>query len=302
VAKFRADGNRYDISVRLDAPFRNTTESLPFLTLRTSKNELVHLQNVSTLKTETGPVQIDRYNRARQITVLANLEREKKVLGEAVEELGAVVSQVDLPPGYTVGFAGMADTMAEGFSGLVLALFLSVAFIYMVLAAQFESFIHPFTIMLSIPLSITGAIASLLLADMTVSIFTMIGIIMLMGLVTKNGILLVDYINTLRRRDGMERNDAVIHAGPVRLRPIIMTSLAIIFGMLPIALGQGEGSESRAPMAVAVIGGLTVSTLLTLVVVPVAYTLIDDLGRFLLWMFGRGKNAVNDSEALPDAE
>jgi HAE1 family hydrophobic/amphiphilic exporter-1 len=192
--------------------------------------------------------------------------------------------------------------MAEGFAGLILALFLSIAFIYMVLAAQFESFIHPFTIMLSIPLSITGAITSLLLADMTVSIFTMIGIIMLMGLVTKNGILLVDYINTLRRRDGMERNNAVIHAGPVRLRPIIMTSLAIIFGMLPIAIGQGEGSESRAPMAVAVIGGLSVSTLLTLVVVPVAYTLIDDLGAILLWMARRGKNVVREEETLPHAD
>jgi HAE1 family hydrophobic/amphiphilic exporter-1 len=137
---------------------------------------------------------------------------------------------------------------------------------------------------------------------MTVSIFTMIGIIMLMGLVTKNGILLVDYINTLRRRDGMERNNAVIHAGPVRLRPIIMTSLAIIFGMLPIAIGQGEGSESRAPMAVAVIGGLSVSTLLTLVVVPVAYTLIDDLGAILLWMARRGKNVVREEETLPHAD
>jgi len=301
VTKFKADGNRYDVSVRLDAPFRNTTENLPYLTLRSNKNELVRLQNVSTLKTETGPVQIDRYNRSRQITVLANLQRDKKVLGEAVNELTAVVSGMTLPPGYTFGFAGMADTMAEGFASLLLALFLSVAFIYMVLAAQFESFIHPFTIMLSIPLSITGAIASLLLADMTVSIYTMIGIIMLMGLVTKNGILLVDFINTLRRRDGMERNQAVIHAGPVRLRPIIMTSLAIIFGMLPIALGQGEGSESRAPMAVAVIGGLAVSTLLTLVVVPVVYTLLDDVGSFFLRAARRGKKAEHDEEPLPDA-
>ncbi len=137
---------------------------------------------------------------------------------------------------------------------------------------------------------------------MTVSIYTMIGIIMLMGLVTKNGILLVDFINTLRRRDGMDRNQAVIHAGPVRLRPIIMTSLAIIFGMLPIAMGHGEGSESRAPMAVAVIGGLAVSTLLTLVVVPVVYTLLDDVGSFFLRVVRRGKKAEHDEEALLDAE
>lgn len=302
VAKFRAEGNRYDISVRLDAPYRATPETLPFLTLRTQKGELVRLQNVATLRTETGPVQIDRYNRARQITVLANLQRDKKVLGEAVQELSSGVDEMDVPPGYTFGFAGMADTMAEGFASLLLALFLSVAFIYMVLAAQFESFVHPFTIMLSIPLSITGAIGALILADMTVSIYTMIGIIMLMGLVTKNGILLVDYINTLRRRDGLERNQAVVTAGPVRLRPIIMTSLAIIFGMLPIALGHGEGAESRAPMAMAVIGGLTVSTLLTLVVVPVAYTLLDDLARGLGWIVRRGRRVQAAEEELLSAD
>jgi len=280
IAKFRAEGDRYDVRVRLDVPFRDALDKVPFLTLRTDKGELVQIQSVATLRAEEGPVQIDRYNRARQITILANLQRDKKVLGEAVAELTGVIDGMDLPAGYEFGFAGTADMMQEGFANLLLALFLSVAFIYMVLAAQFESFVHPFTIMLTIPLSITGAIAALLITDMTVSIYTMIGMIMLMGLVTKNGILLVDYTNTLRRRDGMERNQAVIQAGPVRLRPILMTTLSIIFGMLPIALGRGEGSESRAPMAVAVIGGLIVSTLLTLVVVPVAYTLLDDIAVF----------------------
>ncbi|MBI2421246.1 MAG: efflux RND transporter permease subunit [Candidatus Hydrogenedentes bacterium] len=281
VAKFRAEGDRFDISVRLDGPFRDDPEKVPFLTLRSTRGELVRIQNVATLQKEYGPVQIDRYNRTRQITVMANLQREQKVLGEAIEEVSAVVAAMKLPPGYTYGFGGMANIMSEGFENLILAMFLSLAFIYMVLAAQFESFIHPFTIMLSIPLSITGAILALLITGMTVSIYALIGIIMLMGLVTKNGILLVDYTNTLRRRDGFERNDAVIHAGPARLRPIVMTTLAIIFGMLPIALGQGEGSESRAPMAIAVIGGLIVSTALTLVVVPVVYTLLDDLGGLL---------------------
>lgn len=147
----------------------------------------------------------------------------------------------------------------------------------MVLASQFESFLHPFTIMLSLPLSIIGAVGALLLAGLTMSIFTMIGIILLMGLVTKNAILLIDYTNTLRERDGMEREAALLKAGPTRLRPILMTTFAMIFGMLPIALGTGAGSESRAPMAVAVIGGLTTSTFLTLVVVPVVYVLVDRL-------------------------
>ncbi len=288
VAKFRADGERYDISVRLDQRFRDIPEKIPYMTLRAKSGELVRIQNATTMRHESGPVQIDRYNRSRQITVLSNLQREKKVLGQAVTELTAVASGLNLPPGYTFGFAGMADTMTEAFANLVLALALSLIFIYMVLAAQFESFIHPFTIMLTIPLSITGAVGALLMANMTVSIYTMIGVIMLMGLATKNGILLVDYTNTLRTRDGLDRNEAVAQAGPVRLRPIVMTTLAIIFGMLPTALGQGEGSESRAPMAVAVIGGLIVSTLLTLVVVPVVYTLLDDLARVFTGRPARG--------------
>jgi HAE1 family hydrophobic/amphiphilic exporter-1 len=197
-----------------------------------------------------------------------------------VTELTRFVQEVGLPPGYTFGFTGMADTMKESFGYLFFALFLAVIIVYMVLASQFESFIHPFTIMLALPLSLVGALGALLLAHMTVSIFTMIGIIMLMGLVTKNGILLVDFTNTLRRRDGMERNAAILKAGPIRLRPILMTTFAMIFGMGPIAL---FGSESRAPMAVTVIGGLTTSTLLTLVVVPVVYTLLDDLAHPSRW-------------------
>jgi HAE1 family hydrophobic/amphiphilic exporter-1 len=275
VAKFRAEGDRYDISVRLETPYRNAPDKLQFLTLRTDRGQMIRIQNVASVREESGPVQIDRNNRTRQITVYANLQPEKKVLGEAVTELTRLIEAMKLPSGYTFGFAGMADNMREGFANLIFALVLSVLFIYMVLAAQFESFVHPFTIMLAIPLSITGAIAALLITGMTVSIYTMIGIIMLMGLVTKNGILLVDYTNTLRRRDGLDCKNAILQAGPVRLRPILMTTLAIVFGMLPIALGTGEGSESRAPMAVAVIGGLIISTLLTLLVVPVVYSLLD---------------------------
>jgi HAE1 family hydrophobic/amphiphilic exporter-1 len=147
---------------------------------------------------------------------------------------------------------------------------------------------HPFTIMLSLPLSVIGAIGLLLLTGMTMSIFTMIGIIMLMGLVTKNAILLIDYTNTLRTRDGMSRDAALLRAGPVRLRPILMTTFAMIAGMLPIALGTGAGSESRAPMAMAVIGGLTTSTFLTLIVVPVVYLILDDLRSVAGWRLWKG--------------
>ncbi len=288
VTKFRAGGDRYDVSVRLRPEHRSLKEDVERLMVRNSRGELVHLENVARVREGSSPVQIDRYGRSRQITILANLKSEQKVLGEAVDELRRLAAEAGLPAGYDIGFVGKADVMQESFENLVFALVLAVVMTYMVLAAQFESFVHPFTIMLSLPLSVIGALGALVAGGLTMSIFTMIGIIMLMGLVTKNGILLVDYTNTLRRRDGMERTAAVLKAGPVRLRPILMTTFAVISGMLPVALGTGAGSESRAPMAVAVIGGLVTSTLLTLVVVPVVYTLLDDLGR-LFTRAGRGE-------------
>jgi HAE1 family hydrophobic/amphiphilic exporter-1 len=203
-------------------------------------------------------------------------------LGTAVEDVNAIAARTRLPEGFVVDFEGFAEVMGESFRNLAFALFLAVILIYMVLASQFGNFVHPFTIMLSLPMSVIGAIGALLLSGYTLSIFAMIGIIMLMGLVTKNAILLVDYTITLRQRDGLERNEALLRAGPVRLRPILMTTSAMVFGMLPIALGLGSGGTQRAPMAVTVIGGLITSTLLTLVLVPVVYTLMDDLSGLRL--------------------
>jgi len=288
VAKFKAEGDRYDVSVRLQQSFRDHPEDVQFLTVRNNRGDLVRLENVARVEEESGPVQINRYNRSRDITVLANLQREEKVLGEATRELTQFIREANLPAGYTFGFVGHGELMKESFEYLLFALFLAVIMVYMVLASQFESYLHPFTIMLSLPLSVVGALGALVLMNLTMSIFTMIGIIMLMGLVTKNAILLIDYTNTLRRRDGMERNLAILQAGPVRLRPILMTTLAVIFGMLPVALGTGAGSESRAPMAVAVIGGLITSTLLTLIVVPVVYTLLEDIREIKNWRILRG--------------
>jgi HAE1 family hydrophobic/amphiphilic exporter-1 len=175
-------------------------------------------------------------------------------------------------------WTGMADIMRESMGYLLSALLLAVIIVYLVLAAQFESFLHPFTIMLSLPLSMVGAFGAIALTHSMLNIMTMIGIILLMGLVTKNAILLVDFTNTLRRQ-GLSRSEALLKAGPVRLRPILMTTGAMIFGMFPVALGVSEGGELRAPMAIAVIGGLITSTLLTLVVVPVAYTIIDSFAE-----------------------
>ncbi len=288
VSKFRSEGERYDVSVRLAPAERARPGDILLLAVRNARGDLVSLRNVARVREEKGPVEIHRYNRVRQITILANLERERKVLGESIEEVSRFLREEKLPPGYSFGLTGMAEVMQESFASLLFALGLAVVIVYMVLASQFESLVHPFTIMLALPLSVVGALGALVATGMTMSIFTMIGIILLMGLVTKNGILLVEFANVLRSRDGMERDPAVTRAGTTRLRPILMTTFAMIFGMLPIALGTGEGAEARAPMAVAVIGGLTTSTFLTLVVVPVVYTLLDDLGR----RFGRAPRAA----------
>ena len=278
VTKFQEGGKQYDVRVRLLETDRNEPRKVEMLSLR-GRGGPVQLANLARVVRDTGPSQIDHEARQRQIMILANLQG--KVLGDAVSDVNAIASRIGMPPGFSIDFTGQAEIMAESFANLSFALFLAVILIYMVLASQFGSFLHPFTIMLSLPMAVIGAIGGLLLTGYTMSIFSMIGIILLMGLVTKNAILLIDYTNTLRERDKMPRNDALLRAGPVRLRPILMTTAAMIFGMLPIALGLGgggAGGEQRAPMAVAVIGGLITSTLLTLIVVPIVYTLLDDLG------------------------
>ncbi|HBH17391.1 MAG TPA: AcrB/AcrD/AcrF family protein, partial [Cyanobacteria bacterium UBA9579] len=199
---------------------------------------------------------------------------EGKPLGQAKAELDEITSKI-LPESFSFQYRGMADTMGESFKYLIYALILGIILAYMVLAAQFENFVHPFTILLSMPLAFIGAFTALLITGKTLNIFSFIGLILLMGLVKKNAILLVDYTNTLRKA-GLPRKEAIITAGPVRLKPILMTTFAMIFGMLPIAIGLGEGSETRMPMAIVVIGGLISSLFLTLLVVPVTYDLFDE--------------------------
>ena len=222
-----------------------------------------------------APVEIARYNRQRQVTVLANLNG--KVLGEATRSSTDSSREIGFPPGYATGWVGFAETMQETTANMTITLILAVIVIYFVLASQFESFVHPFTIMLTLPLAFVGAIAALVLFQKTVTIYVSMAFIFLMGLVTKNAILLMDLTNNLRRHEGLPPKQALLRAGPVRLRPILMTTVAMIAGMLPVAIGTGAGSESRAPMAIAIIGGLTSSTLLTLLVVPVVYSLLDQL-------------------------
>ena len=283
---FEDDGDTYDVRVRLAAGDRNRTGSVMSLPVRTASGKLVELRNLVDVREGTGPVQIDRQDRSRQVTIMANLQKSKP-LADAMEDVGRIAGGLELSPGrnglpegVTSKFTGDAEMMEESFADINFSLMLAVVLIYMVLAAQFESLVHPFTVMLSLPLSITGALGALAITGRTLNIFSMIGMIMLMGLVTKNAILLIDYTNLLRSR-GMKRNDAVLKAGPVRLRPILMTAMSTIAGMIPMAIGIGSGAETRAPMGTAIVGGMLASTVLTLVVVPVVYTLMDDLSVFV---------------------
>ena len=275
--KDTSKGRRYDVRMRLLKEDRVSAQDIGQIYVRSNKEEFVQLSNIIHIQEAGGPSTITRLDRQRAVTLYANLEG--KPLGQAKAELDEISSRI-LPENMSFQYRGMADTMGESFLYMMYALILGIILAYMVLAAQFENFIHPFTILLSMPLAFIGAFGALLLTGKTLNIFSFIGLILLMGLVKKNAILLVDFTNTLRKT-GMPRKEAIISAGPIRLKPILMTTFAMIFGMLPIALGLGEGSETRMPMAIVVIGGLITSLFLTLVVVPVVYDIFDEaLERF----------------------
>ena len=271
---FRDNGKEYDIRVRLNEFDRYRLSDVGRVVIGSASDTPVFLQDVSRISLETGPTKIERKNRQRKVSVTAGLEQ-----GYHVGNVQPVLSRKleGIPLGNVrLHWAGETEEMRENGPHLLGALLLSVALVYMLMAALFESLFNPFVIMFSLPMALIGAILALAATGETLSVVSMIGMIMLMGLVTKNAILLVDYTNTLRGQ-GMERDAAILEAGPTRLRPILMTTFAMIGGMLPTALKLGRGSEMRAPMAIAVIGGLIVSSLLTLVVIPTLYTVFDDL-------------------------
>jgi len=274
-AKYREKGDQYDVKLRLPAAVRADADLLGALTLRTPRGELVELRSVAALAETTGPAEIDRQSLKRQVTLLADLKGMS--LGQATEKLEEIAAAT-LPAGVQHDYAGQQKFLGETMKEFMTALLLGVILIYMVLCAQFESLLDPVTILVSLPLSVIGALAALLLAREYMSVFAMIGMIMLMGLVAKNGILIVEFTNQLRE-EGRSTRDALLEAGPQRLRPILMTSVAMIAGMLPVAFARGDGAESRTGMAWAIIGGLVASTVLTLVVVPVIYSLLDRFRR-----------------------
>ncbi|HKA33072.1 MAG TPA: efflux RND transporter permease subunit [Candidatus Binatia bacterium] len=277
ISKYKEEDEEYDVWLRAVKSKRDDQQALMNLTVPGKNGQLVRIANLVDLKEDLGPSEIDRYNRQRKVTIVANL-LPTLPLGEAVQKINGYVRELDLPANYTADFTGRAKVLAETGLNFMYAFGLSFIFMYMVLAAQFESFLHPITILLALPLTIPFALLSLILLRQPMDIYAMFGLFMLFGIVKKNGILQIDYTNTLRAQ-GMERDQAILEANHARLRPILMTTLMLIFGMLPMALGRGPGAASRASMAKVIIGGQALSLLITLLITPVAYSLFDDLGR-----------------------
>ena len=278
----------YNIRVRLPSTGRTSQKDVarlfvPGAMRAEGGRTLVALDQVANLSRGVGPSKINRIDLAREVRITGGVEG--RPLGDVSTDIKNAVAKLELPSGYVVDLGGQSKDLKETVGYFMETLFLAIVFIYLVLASQFESFLQPLAIMLSLPLSLIGVFAAMLVSRGTMNMMSMIGLIMLMGLVTKNAILLIDNANQ-RRAEGLGREEALIAAGEIRLRPILMTTLAMIFGMLPLALALGEGSEFRSPMARAVIGGLISSTVLTLVVVPVVYTYLDSLGLYFSRKFG----------------
>ncbi|MBW2245484.1 MAG: efflux RND transporter permease subunit [Deltaproteobacteria bacterium] len=275
VGVFKEAGLRYDIRMRLEEASRSDPAAIGRLYVRGSDGGTVELRNLTDVRLGAAPSAITRTNRQRSVTISANLEG--KALGAAILDAREIASEI-LPEEATLVLAGQAQDMAESVKQFGLAIGLGILVVYMVLAAQFDSLIHPLTVMLALPLAMVGALGGLWIFGQTMNIFSLIGIILLFGLVTKNSILLVDYANQLRAQ-GMSKLEAIQTAAPIRMRPVLMTALSMIFGVLPAALGLGPGAETRVPLATATATGMFSSTLLTLLVVPVFYLVFDDLGE-----------------------
>jgi HAE1 family hydrophobic/amphiphilic exporter-1 len=281
VSRFRdpAVNEDYDVQIRLAEADRTQSEAVGGLYLPRRGGGLVQLRNLARVRLANAPSRIDRFDRQRTVALRAGVGTGY-ALADRLEALRNAVEEMHLPPGYTTSVSGRGRELERTFVEFIWAFLLSVIFMYMILASQFESVLHPLTILLSLPLSVPFALLSLWLTGSTLNLYSALGILVLFGVVKKNSILQIDHMNNLRR-SGMERLDAIIQGNRDRLRPILMTTLALVAGMLPLALGAGPGAEERRAVAIVVIGGQTLSLLLTLLVTPVAYSLFDDIGLLL---------------------
>jgi hydrophobic/amphiphilic exporter-1 (mainly G- bacteria), HAE1 family len=271
--KYKEGDTEYDIRILFAKHNRENPSDVANVTMINKMGQQVKLSEVADIYYGKGPTSIARKDRSRVITIQTNLDNTRPV-GELMDEIDQKVKALGLPKDIDIFYAGASEDMNNMFSDMMLAITFAILFVYMIMVSLFESFIHPFTIMFSLPVALFGGLTALMLTGANLNIFTMIGVLLSMGLVTKNAILLVDYTNTLRSR-GMSVREALLEAGPIRLRPIVMTSATMVFGMLPLAIGMGSGGEFRTGMAVVVIGALLSSTFLTLILVPVVYTIMD---------------------------
>jgi HAE1 family hydrophobic/amphiphilic exporter-1 len=295
VTKFRSEGKEIDVTVCLGEEWRGDPQAVGNIPIPTLRGSLVPLKDVAALQYGTSPIQITRSGQSRTVSITGDVV--DRPLNVVMEDVQKVVDNFPLPEGIIVEYGGEYSQMTESFGDLGQAMILGILLVYMILASQFESLVQPLIIMVTLPLAIVGVILGLLIGNCTFNVVSFVGAIILVGIVVNNAIVLIDYINQLRAQ-GMERNEAVVSAGEIRLRPILMTTLTTVLGLVPLALATGEGSEMGRPLAYTVIGGLTTSTLLTLIVVPVVYTLVDGLGRRIARLLGGSrKGAVSGSEA-----
>ncbi len=290
------NGNEYFISAWLAEEHRKDLTDLENILLTTKSGEPVLLKNVASLQLNAGPVKIDRKYFQRVVHITANpIDRS---LGDIANDLESAFAALQLPPGFSIRLAGQILQQRETFQGLLFAISLALALVYMVMASQFKSLVDPFIIMFAVPMGFPGVVLILFLTDTTLSTTSMMGIIMMLGIVVSNGVLLVDYTNVLRRR-GQPLFEAVLTASRIRLRPILMTSLATVFGLLPLAIGWGTGGETNAPLARSVVGGLSVSTLLTLFLIPTMYVILEE--RFPRHLTDEQQDRVPPQTSQPQA-
>ncbi len=341
-SRYREMGEEFDIRVRLSEKDRDSFLDLNAVTMTTPAGSQIRLSDVASVEVGSGPVRIFRDDQKRSVSVLANIlegkydyaglalgikdaiasvfngegdfsgklkaayatfRASRQDLNTLVLEVKKSLSEMTLPMGYYIEYGGSYEDMRESFVQLSLAFLLGALLVYMIIAAEFESLIHPFTIMFSVPLAFTGSIWAVFLAGMTLSVNSAIGIIMLAGIIVNNGIVLIDYVNQLRA-DGMEIKEALIKAGATRLRPILMTTLTTILALIPMALMGGAGSEMRRPLAVSLIGGLAFGSALTLVIIPTAYYVLDSFAQRMHMLFMRVLHpkelAAGDAATGPD--
>jgi HAE1 family hydrophobic/amphiphilic exporter-1 len=278
----RVEGQEIDVKVILPEEYRSNLDQLKELPLNTSKGEIIQLSEVAEFTQAEGPAVINRQNQTRGVAISGDIiDRD---LGSVMDDIERELKQYEFPTGYDYQIGGDAEMMGDTFSQLALALVLAIFLVYAVMAFQFEKVMYPFIVMFSLPVTVIGIIFGFLVTGRPLSAPAIIGVIMLAGIVVNNAIVLVDYINKLRDR-GIPREEAILEAGQTRLRPILMTMLTTVLAMIPLAIGIGEGSELQAPMATVIVFGLTFSTLITLVLIPVMYIYMDNLTNWWKGLF-----------------